>query len=223
MEAVMVLLALGHSRIGTGQRLLILWVDLRTAFPSLHRAILIRRLFECGLGAAFCRLALATLDATVSILCIDRLLGRRFAEKVGVREGAVESPHQFSMYINGLKAALESQHPRLCRMAGIIIALLLYADDAAIPAETPEDLQLAAEILEQFCNDNRLYISVPKSFVTVFHAESDDGVRYDDDGQVRIDGEPGGRRQGSGASMQKPRQTISPTRLSRSTRITTPT
>ena len=94
------------------------------------------------------------------------------------------------MYINGLKAALESQHPRLCRIAGITIALLLYADDAAIPAETPEDLQLAAEILEQFCNNNRLYVSVPKSFVTVFHAESDDGVRYDDDGQVRIDGEP---------------------------------
>ena len=184
----MVLLALISSRVATGRRLYILWVDLRTAFPSLNRAILIRRLFECGLSVAFCRLALATLDSTVSILCIGRLLGRGFAEKVGVREGAVESPHQFNSYIDGLKTTLEAKHTRLCRMAGFIVALLLYADDAAIPADTPADLQLAAEILEQLCNDHRLFISVPQSFVTVFHAESDVGVRYDDDDKVWIDG-----------------------------------
>jgi hypothetical protein len=42
--------------------------------------------------------------------------------------------------------------------------------------------------LEQLCNDHRLFIPVPKSFVSVFHAESDVGVRYDDDDKVWIDG-----------------------------------
>ena len=188
IEGVMVLIALIHSRISRGRRVYVLWVDLRTAFPSLNRAILIRRLFECGLGIAFCRLVLAALDSTVSILCIGKLLGCPFSEKLGVREGGVESPYQFNMYIDEVKRALESKHPNLCRLGGCIIALLLYADDAAIPGDTPEDLQLAADIFEQFCNDHHLFISVPKSYITVFHSASDTGVVYGDGG-VLVEGE----------------------------------
>ena len=155
---------------------------------SLHRPILIRRFFECGLSLAFCRLALATLDATVSIVCIGHLVGKGFREKLGVREGSVEL--HFSVYINGIKERLESRHPRLCTLLGITVALLLFADDAAIPAGSADDLQLAASILEDFCNESHLYISVPKTVLTVFHAADDDGVVYNGNGRVRVDGVP---------------------------------
>lgn len=187
VEAVMVLMALILSRVRSGRRLFVIWIDLRTAFPSLNRPILIHRMFKCGLGIAACRLALATLDATISILCIGKLVGRPFKEKSGVREGAVESPHQFSMYINDAKAALEARHPRLCKLLDVTIALLMYADDAAIPADTAEDLQLAVEIFESFCNDSKLFISVPKTYLTIFHAPDDDSVRYVDE-EVHVDG-----------------------------------
>ena len=49
LEAVVVLLALICSRIHRGRRLYVLWLDLRTAFPSMNRAILIRRMFLCGM------------------------------------------------------------------------------------------------------------------------------------------------------------------------------
>ena len=62
------------------------------------------------------------------------------------------------MYIAGLRARLEGEHPRLCTMLGCIIAVLLYADDAAIPADSVEDLQLAAAIAERFFNDSQLYV-----------------------------------------------------------------
>ena len=51
----------------------------------------------------------------------------------------------------------------------MIIAVLLYADDAALPADSIEDLALSTRILEDFCNEYRLFVSVPKSFITVFH------------------------------------------------------
>ena len=40
---------------------------------------------------------------------------------------------------------------------GCTIAILLYADDAAIPADSIEDLKLAARIAEEFFNDSQLY------------------------------------------------------------------
>jgi hypothetical protein len=72
---------------------------------------------------------------------------------------------------------------------GCIIAVLLYADDAAIPADSLEDLQLAASIAEQFFNESQLYISTPKTFVTIFHTVADEGVTYQGD-TAYVDGVP---------------------------------
>eukprot|EP00973_Karenia_brevis_P019313 2647441-Karenia_brevis.AAC.1 len=122
LDAIFVLVTLIHSRIFDGKRLYVAFVDLRTAFPSLNRDILIRRMFECGVGLAMYRLALAALEVSVSIVKIGNWLGKPFAEKRGVREGAVESPLQFSMYVDGLRRRLEHEHPHLCRMMHIVVA-----------------------------------------------------------------------------------------------------
>ena len=130
---------------------------------------------------------LAILDSTSSIVCIGKLVSKPFKESLGVREGAVESPHCFNMYVDGLRLKLESAHPRLCRLMGVIVAVLLYADDAALPADSAEDLQLLATLFEEFCNDRRLFIATPKTFVTVFHPATDIRVIYQD-GHVFVDG-----------------------------------
>eukprot|EP00973_Karenia_brevis_P026062 3596591-Karenia_brevis.AAC.1 len=126
-------------------------------------------------------------DLTVSMPLVGHLLGQAFHERVGVREGAVESPHLFNAYIDDIKGRLETLHPRLCRLLDITIPIVLYADDAALPASTVEDLRLSVSIFEEFCNQHQLFISTPKTFFTVFHNPSDQGVKYTDK-QVLIDG-----------------------------------
>lgn len=108
-------------------------------------------------------------------------------DSLGVREGAVESPHAFNMYINDLRSYLDSKHPRPFHLLGVMISVVLYADDAAIPADSLEDLQLAASLFEEYCNDNRLFISTPKTFFTVFHCATDTGVQYSGE-EVIVDG-----------------------------------
>ena len=144
VEACAVLLALVYSRTYRHQRLYILCTDLRTAFPSLNRAILVRRLFECGVELGMCRQILTILDMTHSIPCIGRLVGDLFKETLGVREGAVESPHLFNMYVSPLRQRLLDRHPRLCQMLHLVVAVLMYADDAALPTDCEEDLRLSA-------------------------------------------------------------------------------
>ncbi len=56
--------------------------------------MLILHMLECGAGYASRRLALAAFDLTVGIVELGAFLGRPFCEKLGVREGAVESPLQ---------------------------------------------------------------------------------------------------------------------------------
>ena len=47
---------------------------------------------------------------------------------------------------------------------------------------------MSIKIVEEFCNDSRLFISVPKTFFTVFHHEDDRNVVYQD-GDVYVDGQ----------------------------------
>ena len=188
-DAVIVLLALIYSRTFHRKRLFVLWVDLRTAFPSLNRPLLIQRLFQCGFTYGFCRLVMSMFELTRSAVVRGANMSDSFLEQRGTREGSVEGPHQFNVFISPLRERLESQHHRLCQLMSVTIAVLLYADDAAIPADSAEDLALSARILEQFCNDSQLFISTSKTFLTVFHHESDDGVEYKDQ-TVFVDGAP---------------------------------
>ena len=91
-------------------------------------------MFNCGLSVALCRLALAAFDVTTGIVKIGGLISEPFRERLGVREGGVESPWQFCIYISELRQRLEQQHPNLCKLLHITFSVLLFADDAALVA-----------------------------------------------------------------------------------------
>eukprot|EP00973_Karenia_brevis_P078866 10945429-Karenia_brevis.AAC.1 len=96
---------------------------------------------------------------SMGLVSVGGWISKPFKETRGTREGAVESPHAFNMYIGGLRQKLEELHPRLCRLANLVIAVLLYADDAALPADNAEDLQLSTSIFEDFCNEHELFVA----------------------------------------------------------------
>ena len=81
----------------------------------------------------------------------------------GGRESAPESPHLFNAYIDDLSAVLESAHSYISSLIDVTVSVVLDTDDTAIPSDSFEDLQLAANILEEFCNCRRLCIPAAKS------------------------------------------------------------
>ena len=54
---------------------------------------------------------------------------------------------------------MEEQHPRLCKLIHITIAILL-----SLPVD-PADLTLSARIFVEVCKDMHLYIATPKTFM----------------------------------------------------------
>eukprot|EP00973_Karenia_brevis_P027730 3822164-Karenia_brevis.AAC.1 len=89
-------------------------------------------------------------DGASSLPGIGRLVGNPFQEHQGMREGAPESPHLSRAYIGDLRLQMKSRHPRLCKLSNVVVSILLSAEDAAIPADSAEDLQLAAQFFEDF-------------------------------------------------------------------------
>ncbi|CAC5403534.1 unnamed protein product [Mytilus coruscus] len=97
-------------------------------------------------------------------------LSETFACNSGVRQGCTLSPWLFAMYINELATEIENSGGN-----GIFIhenfhnvMLLLFADDLALVADTPNDLQRRLNNLEKYCEKWKMTINMDKSNIVVF-------------------------------------------------------
>lgn len=68
----------------------------------------------------------------------------------GLKQGCILSPLLFNLYVNDLIDDMK-QSGYGVNIGGESLAILLYADDIAISAESAEDLQAMLNILNNWC------------------------------------------------------------------------
>ena len=71
---------------------------------------------------------------------------------MGVKQGCDLSPTQFGLYVDGLeKHLLETAGNDAPELCGILVRLLLYADDVILMSTSPRKLQRQLDALASFC------------------------------------------------------------------------
>ena len=69
---------------------------------------------------------------------------------IGVKQGSSLSPTLFEIYINKLERCLEEAGCASTILAGIVIILILYADDIVLMERHPSDLDKQLKLLKSF-------------------------------------------------------------------------
>ena len=92
---------------------------------------------------------------------------------VGLRQGCILSPCLFSFYISDFPDFL-ARRVGQDRCEGVqlhdtIVCVLMYADDMALVAHSPEDLQRMLNALHAYCSQWHMFMNVIKTKVVVFH------------------------------------------------------
>ena len=95
-------------------------------------------------------------------------LGEPFLSHIGVRQGECLSPFLFSMYLNDLEAELATKGLVGIDIGTVNIYVLLYADDIILFGKTPDELQRALTILEEYCNKWKLTVNTSKTKIMIF-------------------------------------------------------
>jgi hypothetical protein len=93
-------------------------------------------------------------------------LSAPFYTNIGVPQGDPISPVLFSLFITDLPSSL--QHTGVF-LHNVCIPYIQYADDLCILGDSPADLQLALDNLQEYCAVNKIDINVSKTKVQVFH------------------------------------------------------
>ena len=102
---------------------------------------------------------------------VNDIITETFPVTSGVKQGCLLSPTLFNLFINDLIKEIK-QLSLGVKCGEILVALLMFADDIAIMAETEEDLQCMLNILHSWCESWQLHINTNKTKIVNFRLKS---------------------------------------------------
>ena len=90
----------------------------------------------------------------------------------GVKQGCLLSPTLFDLYVAGLeKYLLEIADIHAPKLMGVMVPLLLYADDLILMSESASGLQKQLDALASFCEQRLLTVNLSKTKEVVFETQ----------------------------------------------------
>ena len=144
------------------------FVDFEKAFDRVDRNLLFYKLKFMGFDGKILNMIKTIYSDCKSCVNVNGYLTGNFSTELGVRQGDALSPTLFGLYINDLAKALNDSGKGIKLSEDLTIALLLYADDLAVIAESEEDLQEMLNILENWCKKWRMRVNVRKTKIVHF-------------------------------------------------------
>jgi hypothetical protein len=158
-----------QARASPGSRLYVCFVDFKKAYDLVRRDLLMQCLSDFGVhGNMLASLASMYWQAPVAVKS-GLSVGDFFDTTQGVKQGDPLSPLLFGLFIDRVEAWLRDRVPNCgVQLGDQLRRVLLYADDLALMATTPEQLQALLDALHAFCAQYHMHVSVAKSTVVVF-------------------------------------------------------
>lgn len=170
-EMVLALKNVCHERTARKQATFVAFHDVRKAYDCVNRARLLYKLMHKSIDGPIYRYIQALLTNTRMCLQKDGLQSEWFETTLGVIQGDILSPLLFAAYIDGLVEALDGYGIDLGD--GLKkLAVLLFADDIVILANSASELQAMLDISTAYAAEWRFKFSTgmnqDKSAVMVF-------------------------------------------------------
>ena len=166
-SATMILKNCIENCLGRGKRVHACFVDFKKAFDLVDRGLLSKKLQLLGIPYQFVKVIFETLQNIRFQVRSNNSLSDPFETHNGVPQGDPLSPLLFSLFIADLPKALS--HDGVLLENQLKINYLLYADDLALVAESPEDLQQSLDDLKKYCDQSKLTVNIQKTKCLSFY------------------------------------------------------
>ena len=149
------------------------FVDFRKAFDMVPRYNLWNRLEELKVPPQLRTVAIRLYENVIAKLNINEGWLKDIKCNIGVKQGCPLSPTLFGIYIDKLEGCLEEAGCVGTILAGIVIILLLYADNIFLLARCPSDLDKQLRLLKDFYSTMGMTVNTDKTKVMIIKSKKD--------------------------------------------------
>ncbi|KAI5742771.1 hypothetical protein M8J77_011149 [Diaphorina citri] len=153
------------------RKLYVGFVDFKSAFSEIDHTLLWQKLYEFGISSKIIRVLNKMYEQAEVKIVSGRSQEATPACSItkGVLQGDSISPLLFIIFLNDIEEYFRSKGTRGVSINHVQdILLLLYADDLVVFASDKMDLQRKLNILQEYCQVNKMTVNVTKSKVVIF-------------------------------------------------------
>ena len=148
-------------------RLYTCFVDLRKAFDTVSRDLLIHKIAKLGISGNFFNVLSDMYNKSIAKIKVSNLLSPDIKIERGTEQGHPLSPDLFKIFIHELSSLFKctGNYPDLNKT---VVSHLLWADDLVLLSLDAEGLQANLNILHVFCTKMGLEVNIKKTKVITF-------------------------------------------------------
>ena len=168
IDAMFTLLNLVQNFLNKKKRLYVAFVDLQKCFDSIYRNALWFKLYKLGIQGKVLRVMKNMYLHVKSCVKNFNDVSNFFEHSVELRQGEILSPILASLFLEDLELFLQNKNDSGIIIDDIVIILLLFADDMAIIAKSPHELQENLDNLHEYCEKWGLQVNEAKTKIMVF-------------------------------------------------------
>lgn len=175
IDQIFVLQNLIDMALSEKRKIYVAWVDFRKAFDSVNRSALFCKMINEGISGKIVNLVKNMYRGVQSRVFSNGVFSQYFISSIGLKQGECLSGFLFSLFINDLEQFLKSGGYEPILVTNKVDAndflrlfLVLFADDLALLADSPEKLQCGLDSLEKYCDLWGLNVNIQKTKITVF-------------------------------------------------------
>jgi hypothetical protein len=168
VDCIFILHSVISKVIDSGQKLYCIFIDYQQCFDKIDRTFLWQKLLAKNISSKFVKALKSMYNAVRSCVRYKSKCSDFFISDIGLKQGDPSSPLLFMLFVDDISDNINSDLNDIFTVDEIKLFLILYADDQALFAKSPQALQSMITDLENFCNLWGLKINTSKTKVMIF-------------------------------------------------------
>ena len=152
------------------------FLDIEKAYDTVDREVLWEILHRMGLEDKVVNIVKSLYNNTSAEYSLGDIKVEEIRSRRGLRQGCTLSPLLFSLFMEEFTRRIKKLNLGI-RIGEELLAILLFADDIILLAETPEDLQRLLREVDRFSRDVNIKFSAEKSKVMIVNERDGEGER----------------------------------------------
>lgn len=169
IDCIFILHSIIAKTLAKRRKLYVAMVDFEKCFDKLERTFIFQKLIQQNVSSKFVRAIQGMYSCVKAAVRYKKQMSSDcFISNVGAKQGDPSSSLLFLFFINDIIHNINSNIDGIVNVDDIQLFMILFADDAALFAETPEALQSMLNDLYSYCQTWNLKVNINKTKIIIF-------------------------------------------------------